>query len=494
MESESVITLIEQYKADGFCTLTEAAAILNCSYSNIVRRTGGMESLTRTRKVLGQRAYVFFRLDEVMALKEARGKSDKPQPKLSARVPEESQTLTPWGSTIHWPEIYFSRGRPSGWKVFVTCGFCNVKQSVRIHDVNPDSGILNSDCLRNPAYTYKHLDYTGLCRKCLPKINRKNVQLPDGSELFLSKRTKEGLPFRCGGCQSEQTLKCDISTNIHTSHGRCPKCKHIIGSQKHQQSGATVYWLKFEDGQDTSRVAFDCAKCNGEFYVKDHCVTPKWDGKCENCGHQRATKAFKKDRPLVNSNKIEQMGYFSRREGKQIPVECLVLNCYEKEHIFNLDTIREAEREERLLVSRKHARSEIALAYQAQAQNGNGQKNGSAEKRRQEREAAKLLKAVNVIASEWEQLQKLNRTHQQKLNLIKKVEFARGLGSKSQDEKNLENVANTYLTRLHINKMFPNTPSWFRSFVSEVVENIEKKMSSEQIVSSLKSRLAHSAM
>lgn len=60
MESEIVRNLIEQFKEDGLCTLTEAAAILNRSYSTVVRRKGGTESLTRIRRVLGQRAHVFF--------------------------------------------------------------------------------------------------------------------------------------------------------------------------------------------------------------------------------------------------------------------------------------------------------------------------------------------------------------------------------------------------------------------------------------------------
>jgi hypothetical protein len=250
MESAIVRTRIEQLKDEGFCTLAEAAEILNLSYSTVVKRKGGTKLLKRIRRVLRQRARVFFVRAEVLALKAAKEtvvKPELPQPKISVKSPEESQRLEPWDSIIHWPEIDYSRvtGR-WGWVVPVTCGWCGTKRAVRIVDLEPKSGVLNPDCLRQSQYIYKHLDYTGLSRKCLSKINHRNVPLPDGSELFLSQRTKEGLPIRCGACKGTQILKFSIDTNIHESDWPCPQCGHIIGYEKHK-SGAGVYWMKFKD-------------------------------------------------------------------------------------------------------------------------------------------------------------------------------------------------------------------------------------------------------
>lgn len=380
MKSAVAKTQVEELKNEDLCTVAEAAEILNLSYSTVVKRKGGTKPLTRIRRVLRQRARVFFSRAEVLALKAAKEtaiKSELPQPKISAKIPEEEARLEPWDSIVHWKKTEYSRvtGR-WGWVVLETCGFCGEKHYARIFDLNPKSGVLNLDCLRSPSYEYKHLPHTGLCRVCLPKINRKNVSLPDGSELFLSRRTKEGLPIKCGACKSDQTLKCSIDTNIHNSHWHCPSCNHIIGSQKHK-SGAVIYWMKFKDGNKTSEVAFDCATCGRESYVKKHCVTPKWDGKCEKCEHKRATRAFDEDR-LLKVKGANQMVYFSERKKKKIPVDCPVPDCKKKKHIFSIDTIREAENEGRLLVSREHPRSEMTLAFQAHAQNGNGQKNGSA--------------------------------------------------------------------------------------------------------------------
>ena len=233
----------EKLKDADLCTATEAAEILKLSRTTIYKRKAGTKTLTRIRRVIpGQRERDFFVRAEVLALKTAKETAVKPKPKIGAKIPEKDQRLEPWDSIIHWTETYYSRRtKYKGWVTAVTCGFCGTKRDARLFDLKPESGVLNPDCLRNPTYEYKHLHYTGLCRPCLSKINHRNVKLPDGSELFLSQRTKEGLPIRCGACQSGQTLKCSISTYIHSSHWPCLSCGNIIGRQTHI-SAAIVYW------------------------------------------------------------------------------------------------------------------------------------------------------------------------------------------------------------------------------------------------------------
>jgi hypothetical protein len=135
----------------------------------------------------------------------------------------------------------------------------------------------------------------------------------------------------------------------------------------------------------------------------------------------------------------------------------------------------------------------IVASVMAQTQNGNGQESGSAESRKQKRLDKNLLKAVDAVASIWEHVRNYpNRSYQKRLDMITQADLARALGYKSQDEKNLINTASNYLTRCQVREMFPNSESWFRSFVETVVELIEKKISSEEIVSRLKSRLLRS--
>jgi hypothetical protein len=134
-------------------------------------------------------------------------------------------------------------------------------------------------------------------------------------------------------------------------------------------------------------------------------------------------------------------------------------------------------------------------AFRAVQQTGNGRKNESTDNRKQQRVDKKLLNAVDKVSDIWQQVRNYDKkTYEQRLDMISQVDLARELGFKSQDEKNLATLVYKYLKGCGVREMFPTAPSWYRCFVETVVGHIEKKMTSEAVVSSLKSLVTGSSI
>lgn len=316
--------------------------------------------------------------------------------RLHSKAPKSDYTIERWGSIIHWRELAVVRavGKSRGyfrWVVPVTCGSCNKRRRANVYDTNPTTGQLTTDSLRSSQYDYT-LGFTGLCKSCLKRINKPNTTYHDGTELLHTERTKDGLPVTCGSCKRRGFLKCALSETLHDKHWPCPSCGHILGKWLHEESGATVYWLKRKEGK-RNYVEFDCAKCGGTFYCKDELPErAEWWGLCPEDRFKHNPQRITDNKPLPGSDKAidynrrfgegkPSRGKKRPRQGMYVSVPCPLPGCG-RENVFHFETTRK-EGFTGLCKPGKngHTRDEIALFFLSQAQNGNGQDSRDAKKR-----------------------------------------------------------------------------------------------------------------
>jgi predicted RNA-binding Zn-ribbon protein involved in translation (DUF1610 family) len=311
---------------------------------------------------------------------------------IEVEVPEADEPIERWGSIIRWREILgypeFKGGRT--WGVKVQCGSCKLWRLVPIYDLNPAAGELNADCLLAPGKAESIFGgYTGLCSSCFMRLARPDVEYHDGTKLFRRQRTKDGLTVFCGACKKEIFLRCALSEKLYDKHWDCPNCGWILGKWLHEQSGATVYWLRRQEGQ-RNNVAFDCAGCGGAFYCKDD--LPKraaWLGMCPRCQLDKHPLAIKGVKPLPGSGKeIKYENRFGEgkppsgkkrnRWGIYVLVPCPLPGCG-KQNKFHFDTTRKPGFIGLCKPGKKgHTRDEIASFFLSLA--AGGQQDGGGEK------------------------------------------------------------------------------------------------------------------
>lgn len=317
---------------------------------------------------------------------------------LRTILPDTPEEIERWGSVIHWPDAHVSyvaaheRGR-FAWIVSVTCGSCRLKRNVPIRGRQALRGKLSADDLRLPNRSYASFGYTGLCRSCHKRINKQNITYPDGTRLFHQERTKEGLSVFCGACKKRSFLRCALSETLHDKHWPCPNCGDTLGKWLHEQSGATVYWLKREEGQ-RNHVAFDCAKCGHPFFCKDELPErAEWWGMDEECRYKYHPQRVESPLGERVGQSPPKPGRHRPRLGSAVRIPCPFPGC-KKINEFHIESTR---RDGFLPLCKDkgmHTRNQIAAwvlkGGATQTQNNNVQKNESTEK--QSRGGARNIK------------------------------------------------------------------------------------------------------
>lgn len=304
---------------------------------------------------------------------------------VKATFPDEDEPLKPSGSMVQWTKAYQKESieqisgemlRRLRWVVPVTCGGCGKTHDVHVLRGLSREGLLTIGDLRR----FVSGECAGYCRDCWLKHFRRNLKLPDGSEVFFTEWGVGGLPVFCGKCNAKRVVECDRAASFKEFTLHCPGCNHLIGMVEHP-SGAKILWLDRQavrKGQQ-SKVAFLCAACGLKHYAFPENTTRSWRGRDDACKRAAGdTKAVVWDMSLVETRSCV---LYSQRDGADVPVVCGLPGCSEK-NVFSFDYTRQ---DIFTGYCRKHPRREISAAHRAFAQNGNAQGNGDAETRRRGR-------------------------------------------------------------------------------------------------------------
>jgi hypothetical protein len=265
-----------------------------------------------------------------------------------------------------------------------------------------------------------------------------------------------------------------------------------LGEWLHEQSGATVYWLKRKEGQ-RNYVEFDCAKCGDPFFCKDELpARAEWWGLCPECRYkhnlQRAKSPFGE-----RIGECKGRGGRRPRLGAKVRVPCPFPGCG-RTNEFHFETTRRPGFTGLCKPGRNgHRRDEIALFFLSQAQNGNGQKNGHSKQGRPEIIiSARILEAVSAVAAEWEPMKNTGKSCEQQAARITQADLLSHLSSiKKKDgtyEQKNKRVSGWFM-RWGLRDIFPDVTSAFDSFVQTVVAQLRDGSTEEQIASSLESLL-----
>ncbi len=323
----------------------------------------------------------------------------------SAMNPDEK--LGDSKSVLHWRELYTERMPyevKAKTKTFVpvSCGGCGRKRDIEVKwRINRNT--LSADCL-----AFRGQRYTGLCQKCSKQKPLEKISLRNGAAIFLNELKDiddvAHLRVRCDKGE-EHIIKRRGRRRLHPS-----RYTEIIEefSQDCKICAKKLKAKTIREGADKGKVAFDCVKCgapSAASYSTAH--HPNWSKMCGSCrARLNATKnPHRKARKFLNNDNFPLTGapvLFEEREGDNVPILCpFVLATGEvcnKKHSLNFKVVRrewdkatgycpehnifsgKARREE--IVAFQNEAREALTALQAQAQNGNGQKNGSVEKRR----------------------------------------------------------------------------------------------------------------
>lgn len=418
---------------------------------------------------------------------------DTPKEILAKRcviVPDGDETLEPWGSVIHWQEIY--RKKPDStykfarWFVPVTCGNpsnnekCQGKREVWVMRATKP-GLLTAQCLA----TFGE-QYTGLCKYCFLKKIRIKPEMPDGSSFVLredysrSGLDGESLVIICGKCETKQSLKATVPiADNFTFH--CHQCKHSLGTVKHNR-GATVFWLVhwlrriLERTTKTKKVPFACAKCGElDFTFAHQPRNKRWAGLCKKCyqkvGHPRMEDH---DVTLWTGSIIL---YSKRKDSKDkhVDVVCGFPGCGDTWTAHVYSTTGKRREEFTGFCPHKHSLPEIAKVLQSLAQNGNGQQNGNEE----------LLEDVKAFTEVWKKEKSPNASADEQIGRVTQAKVSRYIGGPTASE----GLFGSRLRRHKVNLMFPKTKSWYNSFAELVIKEFEKGTPENQIVSILIQRL-----
>lgn len=297
------------------------------------------------------------------------------------RVPTEDEIVKPWGSVIHWQELFRAwvsqsseSSKVSRWLVPVTCR-CGRRRNCYL------TGVTGSEVLSVKNLSSKGEPFTGLCRPCASKLCRLGSKMPDGSELSLWEINEEGVPAVCGKCNRPQFIKFGVPGGLENLPDdfswKCLSCDHNIGEEINR-TGAKLFWLNYwlsriSSRPSPSKVPFACAEngCKNRGLVWPHAVRlkgdspKKWRGLCANCRKDNTyLRDYTEDVHDVGPFKVSIL--YSRREGNRVPIPCPICR---KENWFNIFRTTGAARNAVVEVCKTHKRAEL----RSQAQNGNGQ-------------------------------------------------------------------------------------------------------------------------
>ena len=295
------------------------------------------------------------------------------------KVPETNQILPPWNSVIHWLEIYKAHV-PSINRTYtktyvpVTCGKCTITRPCLVHRGLERSGQLTQDCLSHRGETF-----TGLCQRCSRRKFRQNQEIPNGAWILWEEFNQEnGLPFICAQCKEKLFIKRKgklyPSSYIDKNFtGRCFNCTHSCRTDDIDHLSGAKIRPSLRDPENKDKWGYVCLDCKRIAYTWPHVFGPKWRGCCPEC---RDLRRIIEDvtQELTGSRILN-----SRRRGNQVPVICGLCG---QENLFHIKRTRGRLGENFTGFCTKHTRREIALLLQSKSQTGNGQKNGSIEKRK----------------------------------------------------------------------------------------------------------------
>jgi hypothetical protein len=380
-------------------------------------------------------------------------------------VPADPEELKLWGSNIRWPGLYVNLNRYRGktvfkWYVPVSCGACGGEHERRVFRVR---GTLNADCLRDPRRSYERCSYTGLCASCLIRllrVNQPDLALPDGSVLSFVRRTKEGLPFFCGGCRQEQLLKCELAVDVFLSDADwyCPGCAHLIGEHQHR-TGATVHWLKRRKEDRKIKIDFRCIGCKELRYTRDHTIqSDVWMGRCDDCHmHPRTITG-------TRETALGAVVPFDNREGQTVTVKCPIPGCPGTTDW----PVGTAKKKGFLGICRRHSKADIALAYMSA---GLGEPNGGEFFER-------FLEAVTAVAMRWTVVcSYTGLTFEKRLEMVTQKDIGPLVGvhqGKGEIGKNFDNRVARKLEALGVVRVFPGGRGRFRTFVEAVARGLKE--------------------
>jgi hypothetical protein len=382
-------------------------------------------------------------------------------------LPDTPEEIERWGSVIHWPDarVSYVAGDERGhfrWVVPITCGSCGSKRDALIYGRQTVRGKFSTDNLRAPYYEYASLGFTGLCRPCHKRINKQDITYHDGTQLFHQERTKDGLPVFCGACKKRGFLICALSETLHDKHWPCPSCGDTLGKWLHEKSGATVYWLKREEGQ-RNNVAFDCAKCGQSFYCKDD-LPPRdeWWGMDDECRY--------KYNPLrVASPLGERVGQSPPKPGRHRPrlgtkvlIPCPFPDCG-KINEFHIESTRRDGFLPLCQGKGKHTRNRIAawvLSSVAQTTVAVPDSDPAFQQ---------FLEVVRAINSRWSVVRDYpGRTFDKRLKMVGLTDVGALLGINQHTQETDKNYRNRVSSQLKTRGVSDGFPAFRKAVIEEV--------------------------
>lgn len=309
-------------------------------------------------------------------------------------VPDQDEPLKPWGSIVHWTELYLVRepGKNRGytkWVVPVTCG----------HRVSPDCrgkrdvivlrGMSGTEILTPDSLTGRGNIYSGVCMPCL-KV-KEYPELSPGSYVCLGDDNEKGTLYKCGGCRKIRRRRIKEPKEFT---GLCISC-----GQREAKGSQTI-----REGANKGKIPFNCANCGREAFAWPHQhKSSKWKRLCPDCQKPNGGpppwgwNAVNKDDelPLTGAPAYLSQRKFPVPQNRgTVNVQCVFPVpgntggiCGELTE-FNFKVLRREwnnatgycpSHEISGRVSRREAYA-IIEGLKAQAQNGKGQKNGGGEK------------------------------------------------------------------------------------------------------------------
>ena len=231
---------------------------------------------------------------------------------VRATFPNEDVTLKPGGSEVLWTKAHRIEIEENGrverrrWCVPVICGGCRERRDVTVRrGLGEERELTADDLVLDAGATGECALY---CRDCWLQYFRRDLSLPDGSEVFFSRWDLKGLPIFCGECQSEQTASVNRAASYEGFTLPCPGCGHLIGEVEHV-SRAKIRWLDRKPVRkyQQSKVAFICAHCDGKHYVfPENTKRDDWCGRSDEC------KRIVNDKRIVEDKKSEVSNTWAR--------------------------------------------------------------------------------------------------------------------------------------------------------------------------------------
>jgi hypothetical protein len=368
-------------------------------------------------------------------------------------VPAMEEKLSPWGSVVHWRELYREqkqfRGRNvTEWYVRATCGGCGNTPCGKKRRVRVTSGLNRPGGLTLDSLSLKK-STGGLCKKCFRSNQgalRSGVRWLDiqyiwserygrNSEVHWQDETAEGVHVKCAGCGEWRRLKrryIMLKTAAGAFTGLCESCGCKGVSRKRRETPPR----------------------------------PKFVGVKINAKGTRTTFLEDPSQPAVILYAVCQ---HTREVDREVAIQR-----WDK----YTDTCSECLRDRSSLVERL---TELAILDTA---GRIGQKNDISTAK-----SEALLKAINAVASLWKVVRNNPRPFDKKLLLITQLDLAPELGIHGQDDKTKRTQVAAWLKKgCDLNSMFSDSHSWYRCFVQTVVEEIERGSAPEAVVKSLQLR------